>query len=78
MEKYLITPDDIAVQVIERHYSVKEVAELLTVSVYWVYDRLKTGELTPVVELGTSKAKQRIPASAVQKYLDQRTYNRDN
>lgn len=78
MEKYLITPDDIAVQVVERHYSVKEVAELLKVGLDFVYDRLKTGELSPVVELGASRGKQRIPASALQKYLDQRTYTRDN
>lgn len=76
MEKYLITPDDIAVQVVERHYSVKEVADLLRVGLDFVYDRLKTGELSPIVELGSSKGKQRIPASALQRYLDQRTHDR--
>ena len=58
MEKYLLTEDAIAVQVVERHYSVREVADLLKVGLDFVYDRLKTGELAPVVELGDSRANQ--------------------
>jgi len=58
---------------VERHYSVATVAELLEVSKPWVYARISTGEL-PVVELGDTKAKQRISASTLQAYLDRRTY----
>ena len=76
MEKYLLTEDAIAVQVVERHYSVREVADLLKVGLDFVYDRLKSGELAPVVELGDSRAKQRIPASALQRFLDARTFDR--
>ncbi len=58
---------------VERHYSVAAVAELLDVSKPWVYERIKDGRL-PVVELGDTKAKQRISASALQCYIDSRTY----
>lgn len=58
---------------VERHYSVAAVADLLQVSKPWVYDRIKSGELA-VVELGDSKAKQRIAASTLQRYLDARTH----
>jgi len=62
-----------AVLEVERHYSVAAVADLLGVSKPWVYDRIKSGEFQ-VVELGDSKAKQRIAASTLQRYLDRRTF----
>lgn len=58
---------------VERHYSVAAVADLLEVSKPWVYDRIKDGRL-PVVELGDTKSKQRISASALQAFLDARTF----
>lgn len=57
---------------VEHHYSVAKVAEILEVSKPWVYARILSGEF-PVVELGDSKAKQRIAASTLQAYLDRRT-----
>lgn len=78
MEKYILTEDAIAVQVVERHYSVREAAEILKVGLDFIYDRLKTGEICPVVELGDSRAKQRIPASALQKFIDKRTFDRSS
>lgn len=63
----------VEVQVIDRHYSVREVAELLSVSVFYVYDRIKNGTFT-VVELGDGRMFQRIPASSVQAFIDARTY----
>lgn len=68
-------PSDVAMPVtqVERHYSVASVAELLEVSKPWVYDRIKDGRLQ-VVELGDTKAKQRISASALQASLDARTF----
>lgn len=67
--------DQIAVEVVERHYSVEQVMELLSVSHTWVYDRINDGTFTPVVELGTGRSKQRIPASVLQAYLDARTFS---
>jgi excisionase family DNA binding protein len=58
---------------VERHYSVAAVAELLEVSTDYVYARIKDGSLL-VVELGTSRSKQRISASVLQTFLDRRTY----
>lgn len=71
-----MTEESIAVQIVERHYSVREVAELLSVGLDFVYDRLKSGEIAPVVELGDTKSKQRVSASALQRFLDARTFDR--
>jgi excisionase family DNA binding protein len=57
----------------DRHYSIATVAELLEVSTSWVYSRIASGELR-VVELGDSKAKQRIAASTLRAYLAGRSY----
>jgi excisionase family DNA binding protein len=56
-----------------RLYSVATVADLLEVSTDFVYDRIKSGVL-PVVELGDTKAKQRIRADALQDFIDSRTF----
>ena len=60
---------------IERYYSVAAVAIILDVSIFFVYDRIKDGQLDKVVELGTTKAKQRISASTLNAYIQSRTYS---
>ena len=70
-----IGAEQIAVQVVERHYSVQQVQELLSVSHQWVYDRINDGTFKTVVELGDGRGKQRIPASVLQAYLDGRTFS---
>jgi hypothetical protein len=57
-----------------RCYSVATVAEMLEVSKVWVYDRINSGDLLPVVELGSSRSKQRIRADVLQAFIDKRTY----
>jgi hypothetical protein len=57
----------------QRLYSVAAVAELFEVSVDWVYARIKSGEMA-VVELGDTRAKQRISTPEVQRYIDSRTF----
>lgn len=64
----------LAVEVIERHYSVEQVMELLAVGKTWVYDRINDGTFSSVVEIGDGRSKQRIPASVLQAYLDSRTF----
>jgi excisionase family DNA binding protein len=56
-----------------RLYSVAAAAELMEVSVDYVYDRIHAGELT-VVELGHGRAKQRIRADVLQAFIDARTF----
>lgn len=58
-----------------RLYSVAAVAELLEVATDYVYDRIKAGELA-VVELGHGRAKQRIAALELQRFIESRTYGR--
>lgn len=69
----MLTSETTATPVTEPHYSVAKVAELLDVGLDWVYDRIKSGEFSAVVELGTSRPKQRIPASVLNAYLAERT-----
>lgn len=69
----MITSQTTGVTVTEPLYSVAKVAELLDVGVDFVYDRIKTGEFHSVVELGTSRGKQRIPASVLNEWIEQRT-----
>jgi excisionase family DNA binding protein len=57
----------------QRLYSVAAAAELLEVSVSWIYQRIKSGEIA-VVELGYGRAKQRISVPELQRYIDARTY----
>jgi excisionase family DNA binding protein len=56
-----------------RLYSVRSAAERLQTSVDYVYDRIKDGSLG-VVELGSGRAKQRIRADVLQKFIDDRSY----
>ncbi len=56
----------------ERLYTVAEVADLWGTSKNYVYDRISSGELTSI-DLGTSKAKTRVPESAVNSFLAPRT-----
>lgn len=71
----MLSPETTGTVVIEPHYKVAKVAELLDVSVDWVYDRIKAGDIKKVVELGSGKPNQRIPASELQRFLDVRTYS---
>lgn len=59
---------------VECHYSVAKVAELLEVSTDYVYARIADGKLKKVVELGAGQSKQRISASTLQAFLDERTF----
>lgn len=77
MGKFLLTDDGIAVESVEAHYSVATVAQLLEVSDQWVYDRINDGTFSTVVELGYGRAKQRIAASVIQRFLDERTHRRE-
>ena len=58
---------------VERQYSVSAAADLLGVSVQYIYDRMADGELPRRVDLGGERAKYRIPASDLQKFIDSRT-----
>lgn len=56
-----------------RLYSVKSAAEVLDTSIDYVYDRIKDGTLA-VVELGSSRSKQRVRADVLQAFIDARTF----
>jgi len=58
-----------------RLYSVAAVADLLGMSRGWVYERISKGELA-VVELGSTRAKQRIRADVLQAFIDARTHGK--
>lgn len=58
---------------VERQYSVKSAAELLDVSIDYIYARMEDGELPRRLDLGGGKAKYRIPASDLQRFIDSRT-----
>lgn len=58
---------------VERQYSVKSAAELLDVSTQYIYDRMESGDLPRRLDLGGGKAKYRIPASDLQRFIDSRT-----
>lgn len=62
---------------VERQYSVKSAAEILDTSVDYVEDRIKDGSLPRIVDLGSTRAKYRIPASDLQRFIDSRTSNRE-
>lgn len=62
------------VQVVERQYSVAEAAEIIGTGVDYVYDRINDGSIRRRVELGSGRGKMRIPASALQEFLDARTF----
>lgn len=58
-----------------RLYSVAAVADMFGVSRQWVYDRIARGDIR-VVELGDSRAKQRVRADDLQSFIDSRTFGR--
>lgn len=58
---------------VERQYSVKAAADLLGVSVQYIYDRMDDGGLPRRLDLGGTRAKYRIPASDLQAFIDSRT-----
>lgn len=58
---------------VERQYSVKSAAVILDTSEDYVLDRIKDGSLPRIVDLGSSRAKYRIPASELQKFIDSRS-----
>ena len=69
----MLTAETTGTVVVEPHYKVAKVAELLDVGVDWVYERIRAGEFKTIVELGEGRGNQRIPASEVQRFLDART-----
>lgn len=58
---------------VERQYSVKSAAVILEASEDYVLARIKDGELPRIVDLGSTRAKYRIPASDLQRFIDNRT-----
>jgi excisionase family DNA binding protein len=56
-----------------RLYSVATVALRLEVGKDWVYERINNGQLA-VVELGTTRAKQRIRADVLQAFIDSHSF----
>lgn len=58
-----------------RLYPVAKAADLISMSRTWVYEQIKEGRL-PVVEFGSTRAKQRIRADDLQKFIDARTHPR--
>lgn len=55
--------------------TIADVAERLSVSRFWVYRRIESGQI-PVVELGDTRKNQRIRESDLQGFIDSRTYGR--
>lgn len=70
-DKRLLTQP--AVYAGERQYSVKSAAALLDTSEDYVLARIKDGSLPRFVDLGSSRSKLRIPASELQRFIDNRT-----
>lgn len=58
---------------VERQYSVKSAAVILDVSPDYVEARIKDGSLPRRLDLGSTRAKYRIPASDLQAFIDART-----
>ena len=58
---------------VERQYSVKDAAELLGVSTEYIYSRMKDGSLPRRLDLGGTRGKYRIPASDLQRFIDDNT-----
>lgn len=52
---------------------ISDAAERLSVSRYWIYRRIESGEL-PVVELGSTRKNQRIRESDLDAFIEARTY----
>jgi excisionase family DNA binding protein len=60
-----------------RLYKVTEVMQILSVGHTYVYDLINSGRL-PVVELGSTRAKQRVRADDLQAFIDQRTHGKSS
>lgn len=60
-----------------RLYSVATVAELMEMSTDWVYARINAQELA-VVELGSTRTKQRISAGELERFISERTFGGAN
>ena len=58
---------------VERQYSVKTAAGILDSSEDYVLARIKDGSLPRIVDLGGTRSKYRIPASDLQRFIDNRT-----
>lgn len=58
---------------VERQYSVKSAAVLLDASPDYVEARIEDGSLPRRLDLGSTRAKYRIPASDLQAFIDART-----
>jgi excisionase family DNA binding protein len=56
-----------------RLYPVAKAAEVLGIGRTFMYSLINSGQIR-VVELGTSKAKQRVRADDLQAFIDSRTY----
>ncbi len=59
---------------VERHYKTREAANLVGVHLRTVQQWVKNGDIAPVVQLGLRDV--RIPATALQRFLDNRTLKR--
>ncbi|TFD51997.1 DNA-binding protein [Cryobacterium sp. Hh11] len=60
---------------VERWLPISVVAVMLGVGRHYVLNRIDAGEL-PVVELGDTKPKQRVPLSALNAFIEKRTFGR--
>jgi len=56
-----------------RVYSVARVADLLGVSVDYIYARIRSGEIE-TIELGGGRAKQRVTGAELQRFVESRRY----
>jgi excisionase family DNA binding protein len=72
-QKSRVRADDLR-SYVARYYSVKEAAEILGVGDQYIYDRIAAGEIQNVVQLGTSKGKQRISSDDLQAFIEARSY----
>ena len=59
---------------VEKHYRTREAASILGVHLRTIQQWVKSGEIAPVVQLGLRDV--RIPATALQTFLDHRTLRR--
>jgi len=59
---------------VEKHYRTREAAGLLGVHMRTVQQWVRSGDISPVIQLGRRDV--RIPATALQRFLDHRTLKR--
>lgn len=60
-----------------RLYPVAKAAEVLGIGRTFMYELIKSGQIR-VVELGSTRAKQRVRADDLQAFIDSRTYGSKN